>query len=71
MTRTEIDEAVAEQVERQGVGCVRVEDGHVFVFTSEALEKLLEQSEEHGKVIVFVKHTSAESLPGPFLGARA
>jgi hypothetical protein len=53
----DIGEMVMEQVKDQGVGVVQVSDGHVLVFTTAILEKLLARSiEGEGKVMVFVKH---------------
>lgn len=54
----EVNELIDDQVERQGVSCIRVSDGHVMTFTREMLEKLLARALESGtgRVIVFVKH---------------
>ena len=50
-------ELAAAQIESQGAACVRVEDGHVFIFTRALLEELLAKAIESGedKAILFVR----------------
>lgn len=51
-----VSDLVAAQLEAQGVGCVRVSDGQVFVFTARVLEELLAKAlENDGMAMVFVK----------------
>lgn len=52
-----LGELIGDQIKAQGCGVVRVEDGQVFVFTTDLLEKLLAASIESGEgmAIVFVK----------------
>lgn len=47
---------ILDQADRDGVAVVSVSDGTVFTFTADMLRDLLEQSEETGRVVVFVKH---------------
>ncbi len=51
----DISDLMEAQLQHQGVGCVRVSDGHVFTFTSATLEAMVEKARESGKVIVFVR----------------
>lgn len=46
-----------------GVACATVKDGHVLIFTKNALENLLHQAAENEKqqVIVFVKRNDMNS----------
>lgn len=44
-----------ELAEKNGVACATVDDGHVLIFKTETLERLLESSRKSGKVVVFVK----------------
>lgn len=52
---TYLTDLVDEQLRQQGISAIRVSDGHVFTFTLETLERLLEAAEEDGKVVIFVK----------------
>lgn len=51
-----------------GVACATVKDGHILLFSKEALQRLVTQCDEKGndKVIVFVKR--ADMAPGKPLG---
>ena len=42
------------------ISVTSVEDGWVFKFSTEVLEQLLEQAEESGNVVVFVKSQSVQ-----------
>lgn len=46
------------QLATQGVGCLKVTDGHIFHFTAELLQQLLAKATAatEGKVVVFVRH---------------
>lgn len=50
----DLAEVIEDQLQRQGVASFRVDDGHVFVFTTETLEQLLKDAED-GRILVFVK----------------
>jgi hypothetical protein len=50
-----LGEDIEVQLKTQGVASYKVDDGEVFVFSTAILEKMLEQSRDQGKVIVFVK----------------
>lgn len=52
-----VKDLVDAQIAHQGVGCICTNDGHVFTFSREVLERLLAASLETGKAIVFVKHS--------------
>lgn len=52
---TDLGEEVAMQIEQQGVASFKVDDGEVFIFTKETLEKLVVAAEKEGKVVLFVK----------------
>lgn len=45
------------QMDSQGVGCIRVKDGQVFLFSERTLQNLLEQAKAspEKKALVFVK----------------
>ena len=43
------------QLKTQGVATYKVDDGEVFVFSTETLQKLLDKSKDSGHAIVFVK----------------
>lgn len=45
------------QLRQQGIGCIQVKDGQVFLFSEYVLEKLLEQSRSHPDkcALVFIK----------------
>ncbi len=53
-----MQEIVDAQIEQQGVAAIAVSDGHVLVFETATLERLLARAIEsaEGRVIVFVKH---------------
>lgn len=53
---TTITDIIDAQLKSQGVSCIRVTDGHVFTFTVDALEQMLEKARAMGKVVVFVQH---------------
>lgn len=52
---SDLTEDIEYQLKAQGVASYKVDDGEVFVFSTAVLEKLLEQSKDKGRVIVFVK----------------
>ena len=61
---------LAEMAKHQGgVACATVKDGHILLFSKEALQRLIAQCDEKGsdKVIVFVKR--ADMAPGKPLGS--
>lgn len=47
-------ELILEQIAKQRCGCVRVNDGQVFVFTRELLEELLAKALESAEDMVMV-----------------
>lgn len=59
MSDNDIAELVNLQLESYGVSCVSVSDGHVFTFTLETLEALVEQAKDSGAAILFVKRGMA------------
>ena len=52
---SDLHDDIEVQIESQGVASYKVDDGEVFVFTTQLLEKMLEQSKAQGRVIIFVK----------------
>ena len=45
-----------DQIEGQGIAVSSVADGHVFGFTRDHLQKMLDQNPDKQKFIVFVKN---------------
>jgi hypothetical protein len=56
--QADLGEVFDMQMQSQAVGVVTVDDGTVFLFSTEVLEALLTKSIEsgQGKAMVFVKH---------------
>ena len=48
-------EFLYEVVDKTGVACATVSDGHVIVFQRQKLLQLLQQTEGKDKVVIFVK----------------
>lgn len=51
-----LTELVEEQLKMQGCGCVRVDDGQVFIFNEKLLTELAKKASDHkdGLAMVFV-----------------
>lgn len=63
MDTTDAFTALFDRVEKEGVACSNVKDGHVLIFTSEMLRRLLADAETkgEGKVVVFVRRSVGHS----------
>ncbi len=53
---SDVNELIEAQIQSQGVSAIKVSDGHVFTFTLETLQRMVEQAQATGRVVVFVKH---------------
>ena len=57
-------EFLFDRLDQEGVGCVSVEDGTVFIFSEGHLRALLERAvnSERKACLVFVKRTTKEEM---------
>jgi hypothetical protein len=60
---TDVVQQLFDRVEKEGVACATVADGHVLVFKESALERLLQDAKKNlkGQVVVFVRRPPKES----------